>query len=68
MKYIYNFLIVAFQSISPGLVRTEIAIAAGAPPEVAKQIYEESPCLEAKDIADALVYALGTPGHVQVLE
>jgi NADP-dependent 3-hydroxy acid dehydrogenase YdfG len=47
-------------------VRTEIAIAAGAPPEVAKKIYEESPCLEAKDIADALVYALGTPGHVQV--
>jgi NADP-dependent 3-hydroxy acid dehydrogenase YdfG len=47
-------------------VRTEIAIAAGATPEAAKKIYDDSPCLDAKDVADALVYALGTPGHVQV--
>jgi len=47
-------------------VRTEIVIAAGATPEAAEKIYGDRPSLDAKDIADALVYALGTPGHVQV--
>ncbi|XP_059485514.1 farnesol dehydrogenase-like [Neocloeon triangulifer] len=55
-------------SISPGLVRTEIAVAGGASEEVAKKFYDESPCLEAQDVADALLYALGTPPHVQIHE
>ncbi|XP_059485512.1 farnesol dehydrogenase-like [Neocloeon triangulifer] len=55
-------------SISPGLVRTGIMVATGAPPDVAEQMYNSVPCLEAKDVADALIYALSTPPHVQVHE
>jgi NADP-dependent 3-hydroxy acid dehydrogenase YdfG len=47
-------------------VKTDILVAAGATPEAAKKMFEDIPCLDAKDVADALVYALGTPGHVQV--
>jgi NADP-dependent 3-hydroxy acid dehydrogenase YdfG len=46
-----------FQSVSPGLVRTEL------PP---KELLDTSVSLEAKDIADGVLYALGTPPHVQV--
>ncbi|CAB3376388.1 Hypothetical predicted protein [Cloeon dipterum] len=55
-------------SISPGLVRTEILEVTGLTPDIAKQTYDTLPCLETKDIADALVYALGTPPHVQIHE
>jgi NADP+-dependent farnesol dehydrogenase len=53
------------QSISPGAVKTEILIASGhqdLEPEMSKNI----PFLESKDIADAVLYILGTPPHVQV--
>lgn len=47
-------------------MRTEIAVASGIAEDVAKKMYDERPCLDAKDVSDALIYALGTPGHVQV--
>ncbi|KAJ9585028.1 hypothetical protein L9F63_020638 [Diploptera punctata] len=46
-------------SLSPGLVKTEM------PP---KQYLDTMPCLDAKDIADACLYILGTPPHVQIRE
>ena len=46
-----------FQSVSPGVVETEM------PP---KEILEIMPNLKPKDIADGVLYALGTPPHVQV--
>jgi NADP+-dependent farnesol dehydrogenase len=49
------------QSLSPGLVKTEIRIAAGRP-----EPFNDVPILESKDIADAVLYILGTPPHVQV--
>jgi NADP+-dependent farnesol dehydrogenase len=45
------------QSLSPGLVKTEM------PP---KQFLENYPVLNAEDIADGVLYVLGTPPHVQV--
>jgi NADP+-dependent farnesol dehydrogenase len=45
------------QSLSPGLVKTEM------PP---KELLEKSPGLNAEDIADGVLYVLGTPPHVQV--
>jgi len=45
------------QSISPGLVKTEM------PPQ---QILESLPYLNPEDIADGVLYVLGTPPHVQV--
>jgi NADP+-dependent farnesol dehydrogenase len=53
------------QSLSPGAVKTEFFIASGNPnqhPELMKHV----PFLESKDIADAVLYILGTPPHVQV--
>uniref|UniRef100_A0A8W7PWA0 Dehydrogenase n=2 Tax=gambiae species complex TaxID=44542 RepID=A0A8W7PWA0_ANOCL len=46
-------------SISPGLVRTEM------PPST---VFAEEPCLEPEDIADAVLYVLGTPPRVQIHE
>ncbi|XP_065349667.1 dehydrogenase/reductase SDR family member 11-like [Cloeon dipterum] len=55
-------------SISPGLVKTEISVASGLSEEVAAKKYEENPCLLPEDIAQALLYALQAPPHVQVHE
>lgn len=46
-------------SLSPGLVKTEM------PP---KEFLENLPALEPEDIADGVLYILGTPPNVQVLE
>ncbi|XP_049297259.1 farnesol dehydrogenase-like [Anopheles funestus] len=47
-------------SISPGLVRTEIITNSAA--------VADMPILEAEDIADAVLYVLGTPPRVQIHE
>uniref|UniRef100_A0A182NLZ9 Dehydrogenase n=1 Tax=Anopheles dirus TaxID=7168 RepID=A0A182NLZ9_9DIPT len=47
-------------SISPGIVRTEMV------PEGDQ--FKDTPMLEAEDIAGAVLYALGTPPHLQVHE
>jgi NADP-dependent 3-hydroxy acid dehydrogenase YdfG len=59
-----SFLIVS-QSISPGVVTTEIFEAAGIPKEE-MEMFEGVPSLAASDIADSVIYVLGTPPHVQV--
>ncbi len=51
-------------SVSPGPVRTDMIRAAGIPDELIDKV----PILEAKDVAEAIVYALSTPAHVQVNE
>jgi NADP-dependent 3-hydroxy acid dehydrogenase YdfG len=53
------------QSLSPGVVKTEFLIASGTPALNPEQLYK-GPTLERKDIADAVLYILGTPPHVQV--
>ncbi|KAJ9599585.1 hypothetical protein L9F63_009902 [Diploptera punctata] len=50
-------------SISPGIVRTEIDSACGV-----TDPYENNPSLDPQDVADAVIYVLGTPSHVQVHE
>jgi NADP-dependent 3-hydroxy acid dehydrogenase YdfG len=59
-----RFLILA-QSISPGGVKTEIAEVAGFPEELLEK-FKDIPFLAASDIADSVIYVLGTPPHVQV--
>jgi NADP-dependent 3-hydroxy acid dehydrogenase YdfG len=54
------------QSLSPAVVKTEFLIASGTPAINPEEIYK-GPSLESKDVADAVVYILGTPPHVQVL-
>lgn len=55
-------------SISPGFVESEIRDAAAV--NSGKEIKDFSylPKLEAKDVADAVVYVLSTPPHVQIHE
>jgi NADP-dependent 3-hydroxy acid dehydrogenase YdfG len=56
------------QSISPGNVRTEFGAAAGVPKDVLeKKLRENSYFLLSEDVAGAVLYALGTPPHVQVI-
>ncbi|XP_015512747.2 farnesol dehydrogenase-like [Neodiprion virginianus] len=53
-------------SISPGVVKTDIARAAGVPdPE---GLFSKFPCLKPENIAAAVIYVLGNPEHVQVTE
>lgn len=47
-------------------MRTEISVAGGIPKDVADKKYSENPVLEPEDVAGAVLYALGTPPHVQV--
>ncbi|XP_069683496.1 farnesol dehydrogenase-like [Periplaneta americana] len=54
-------------SVSPGAVRTEFGLAAGATPEML-EAYKDIPILESEDVADAVLYVLGTPPHVQIHE
>ena len=54
------------QSLSPGGVKTEFLIASGREVPDAELLYQV-PLLESQDIADAVLYVLGTPPHVQVL-
>lgn len=54
---------ITLQSISPGLVTTEMTTKNGA-----DKLFKNTPSLNAKDISQAVLYALGTPEHVQVHE
>jgi len=56
-------------SISPGYVATEFAYRLYYDePEKAEKLYSNYECLKAEDIADAVVYALSAPKHVDVNE
>lgn len=50
------------QSISPGYVNTEMPKQAGLDALFSKKL----PALEAEDVAQAILFALATPPHVQV--
>eukprot|EP00871_Galdieria_phlegrea_P001878 jgi/Galph1/2691/GphlegSOOS_G1347.1 len=51
--------------VSPGFVETEFEVAR-AGEEHAKQFYASTTCLTSQDIADAVLYALSAPSHVDV--
>ncbi|XP_016321039.1 dehydrogenase/reductase SDR family member 11-like [Sinocyclocheilus anshuiensis] len=53
--------------ISPGLVETEFAYRLFSEnPEIAVATYKSVKCLQADDIANAVVYVLSAPPHVQI--
>ncbi len=52
-----------FQSVSPALVTTEMTTKNGA-----EKLFKNTPALKPEDISQAILYALGTPEHVQVHE
>ncbi|KAF4516913.1 hypothetical protein B566_EDAN008002 [Ephemera danica] len=52
--------------ISPGLVRTEGLEAGGMSKDEAEKVFASRRCLlEPRDVAEALIYALASPPHVQ---
>lgn len=51
-------------SVSPGCVETGFAEASGADPG----IYKKQPALQPQDIADTIVYLLGTKPNVNISE
>ena len=63
----YDF---SWQSLSPGAVETDIIIRAYGPEsaEMSKKYFNSYKVLQPKDIADAIVYVLSAPAHVNVDE
>ncbi|KAF2902139.1 hypothetical protein ILUMI_04047 [Ignelater luminosus] len=65
---------IKISSVSPGYVKTEIfessCKASGLPgiPATRLELLEKLPSLQAKDVADAVLYILATPPHVQIHE
>lgn len=55
-------------NLSPGSVKTEIAVAAGLPMDVIKERYKDWPCLASEDVAESVVYLLSTPTNVNVTQ
>ncbi|HHH27729.1 MAG TPA: SDR family NAD(P)-dependent oxidoreductase [Polyangiaceae bacterium] len=53
-------------AISPGYVETEFAARYHKSEEAAKKTYSRFPVLQSEDIAEAVVYVLSQPAHVQV--
>lgn len=53
-------------AISPGFVETEFAALYHQSDEAAEETYSRFKTLEAKDIADSVVYVLGAPPYMQV--
>ena len=54
------------QSVSPGLVESEMSTLNPNLTAERKAAIEKMPILKSEDIADGVVYALSTPEHVQV--
>ncbi|XP_069683499.1 farnesol dehydrogenase-like [Periplaneta americana] len=54
-------------SVSPGAVTTEIGEASGITPEMMEK-FKDMPFLASEDVADAVLYVLGVPPHVQIHE
>ncbi|XP_065363199.1 farnesol dehydrogenase-like [Calliphora vicina] len=59
-EFLMNNTKIKITSISPGLVKSELF------PERAEILLKDAPILESSDVADAVVYCLQTPPHVQV--
>ena len=57
MKLIMSNIAYCSQSVSPGMVKTEM------PPE---ELLKTHPYLNAEDITNSVLYILGNPPHVQV--
>ncbi|XP_041365024.1 dehydrogenase/reductase SDR family member 11-like [Gigantopelta aegis] len=57
---------IRISSISPGVVETEFAYKMIHDPVRAKATFTQYPCLQPDDLADAVIYALQAPPHVQV--
>ncbi|KAJ3651595.1 hypothetical protein Zmor_017624 [Zophobas morio] len=55
-------------SVSPGLTVSEMTIFSKDLTEETRRFVKDRPILKAEDVADAVVYALSTPEHVQVHE
>jgi NADP-dependent 3-hydroxy acid dehydrogenase YdfG len=53
-------------SISPGFVETEFAALFHRSEEAAAQTYGRFPVIQPDEVADAVIYALSQPPHVQI--
>lgn len=58
---------IKISSISPGYVKSEFFVGKQWPTEFV-EVLKSSPNLEVEDVANAVLYVLGTPPHVQVHE
>lgn len=62
MIRVYEIFLSVLQSISPGVVGTEIFDSY----QMSEEEKQNFPLLKSSDISDAILYVLGTPPHMQV--
>jgi len=55
-----------FQSISPGLVKTDFLTSSGSKVLTPETVYSGTPHLLPEDVVETVLFALGCPAHVQV--
>lgn len=65
LKITLHMVCIVLQSISPGVVDTEI-FETFIPSEMLEEFKSSNPSLKSEDISQAVLYVLGTPEHVQV--
>jgi NADP-dependent 3-hydroxy acid dehydrogenase YdfG len=53
-------------AISPGFVETEFAANYHGDEQAAERTYSQYPCIQADELADAVLYALSQPPHVEL--
>jgi len=53
-------------TVSPGLVETEFIEVSGKTPEEARQFHAAVGAIQPKDVAEAVLYILGAPAHVEI--
>lgn len=58
---------ITFQSLSPGVTETEI-FETGGYNKIGLKYFEKMPVIRTQDIADAVLYLLTTPYHLNVTE
>lgn len=54
------------QSVSPGLVQTDWWASSGLDQQYSDELYHDNPSLNVDDVAEAVMFALSRPPHVQV--
>ena len=60
----HYYLLYLIQNISPGLVSTDIFT----DKDLITTGLTNNPVLKSEDVADSIVYVLGTPSHVQITQ
>lgn len=58
---------ILFKNLAPGMVTSNIVNAGGFEGAPLAEVFKQDKILDGEDVADAVVFAISTPPHVQVI-